>query len=81
MYLLKVSVLPHEENTVLGLFCHWQNTTDTILDLNRTWIWNCQFVRFGFEFWNEFVGMDLDLKNINPIISDQQTREVKEGVW
>jgi len=50
MYLLKVSVLPHEENTVLGLFCHWQNTTDTILDLNRTWIWNCQFVRFGFEF-------------------------------
>jgi len=23
-YLLEVSILPHEANTVLGLFCHWQ---------------------------------------------------------
>jgi len=30
-----VSILPRETNTVLGLFCHWQNTTDGILDLNR----------------------------------------------
>jgi len=48
---LEVSVLPQEANTVLGLFCHWQNTTDRILDLNRIWIWNCQFI--GFGFWNE----------------------------
>jgi len=35
MYLLEVSILSHEANTVLGLFCHWQNTTDRILNLNR----------------------------------------------
>jgi len=60
IYLLEVSILPHEANTVLGLFCQWQNTTDRILDLNKIWIRNCQFI--GFGFWNKIVG--LDLKNL-----------------
>jgi len=54
-----MSNLPHDANTVLGLFCHWQNTIDRILDLNRISIWNCQFIRFGFR--NEIVGLGLDL--------------------
>jgi len=43
---LEVSILPHEANSVLGLFYHWQNTTDRILDLNK--IWSYQFIGFGF---------------------------------
>jgi len=61
---LEVSILPHEANSVLGLFYHWQNTTDRILDLNK--IWSYQFI--GFGFWNEITG--LDLKNLNQFFSD-----------
>jgi len=55
-----MSILPHETNTVMGLFCHWQNTADRILDLKqdlemelsvyRIWILkrNC-LIGLGFE--------------------------------
>jgi len=29
------------EAIMLGLFCHWQNTTNRIFDSRRIWIWNC----------------------------------------
>jgi len=44
---------------------------DRILDLIRIWILKLSvyMIWFSIGFWNEIVGLDLDLSNINPFNS------------
>ena len=55
----------------------------SFFDFNRTrltefWILtefgfgDCLFMKFGFGFLNEVAGLNLDLENLNPLISDVQ---------
>ena len=63
------SILPHQANTVLEVFCLLQKTIDRILDLNRIWILQLTVSRIWIGFLNEIVRLDLNLKIVNPFIS------------
>jgi len=53
---------------------------DRILDLNKIWILKLSVHRIWFEFWNELVRLDLDLKNLNSFIS-LLTRRKPMTLW